>query len=354
MNLFSRLRREVFSVIDMLNKLCLICGVSGREERVREYIKRYAEPFASEIRGDTAGNLFVFVKGEKRRNKKLMVCAHMDEIGMIINGITDDGYLKFAFAGGVDRRVAIGKRVLVGDKELPGVIGIRAVHLTTREERKKTPKLSELYIDIGCDKKSEAEKLVSLGDWAAFDSKPRLLGKNKIKARALDDRFGCAVMMKLMSEKLKYDTWFVFTVQEEVGCRGAVSASYSLSPQIALVLESTTAADTPAAQGASRVCTQGGGAVIGCMDLGAIYDKKLFSVMRSLAEENGIKWQIKTRVAGGTDAQKVIVSRAGVRTASISIPTRYIHSPSCVADIRDIEASLALAREFVNCDEEKF
>ena len=161
-------------------------------------------------------------------------------------------------------------------------------------------------------------------------------------------------MLKLMAEELSYDTWFVFTVQEEVGGCGAMAAAYSLSPQIALVLESTTAADTPAADGASRVCIQGGGAVIGCMDNRAIYDKGLFAVMRDLAEENKIKWQIKTRVAGATDAKNIIVSRAGVRTTSISIPTRYIHSPSCVADIRDIEASLALAREFISCDEERF
>ncbi|MBQ8003658.1 MAG: M42 family peptidase, partial [Oscillospiraceae bacterium] len=298
------------------------------------------------------GNLFVFKKGKMRREKPFMVCAHMDEVGIIIKEITADGYLKFDFVGGVDRRVVIGKRVFIGDKQISGVIGMRAVHLTTREERKKAPKTSELCIDIGCEKKSKAERLVRPGDFGVFDSDVKMLGEHKMKARAIDDRFGCAVMMKLISEELLYDTWFVFTVQEEVGCRGATVAAYSLSPAFSLVLESTTAADIPSSEGAMRVCAPGLGAVIGCMDGGTIYDKKLFSLLRSVAEEKNIKWQMKSRVAGGTDASRIHVSRGGVRTTSLSLATRYIHSPSSVADIRDMDAVLVLARELVNCKEE--
>lgn len=338
---------------ELLKKMCALDGVSGNEEKVREFIRAKAASYADEIKEDSIGNLIVFKKGENRREESLMVCAHMDEVGLIIKEITADGYLKFDFVGGIDRRVVIGKRVLIGEKRIPGIIGLKAVHLTTKEERKKAPKLSELCIDIGCEKRAKAEKLIKFGDFAVFDSDVKMLGEHRIKARAIDDRFGCAVMLRLLEEELHYDTWFVFTVQEEVGCRGAVSASYTVNPKLALVLESTTAADIPSSEGASRVCSLGGGAVIGCMDGGAIYDKSLFSLLRNIAEEKGIKWQMKSRVAGGTDASRVHVSREGVRTTSLSLPTRYIHSPSCVADIRDMEAVLSLARELVNCEEEK-
>ncbi|MBR3848746.1 MAG: M42 family metallopeptidase [Oscillospiraceae bacterium] len=341
-------------MIELLKTLCELNGPSSNEGKVREYIKNYAKTYADEIREDVMGNLIVFKKGKKRREKKLMVCAHMDEVGLIITDITDDGYLKFDFVGGVDTRVVIGKRVLVGKREIPGIIGFKAVHLTTPEERKKAPKIGDLCIDIGCDKKAAAEKLVSRGDTAVFESPFVKLSENRVKARALDDRFGCAVMMKLMAEELLYDTYFAFTVQEEAGLRGATTAAYSVAPDYALVIEATTASDIPLCEGASRVCSLGNGAVIGCADRGTIYDKKLFAALRDIAEKEEIPWQIKSRIAGGTDAGRIHVSRSGVRTTSLSLPTRYIHSPSCVGDVRDMTAVLKLARKFVNSGEEIF
>ncbi len=338
-------------MLSLLKKLCTLHGISGREEQVRDFIREECASYASSITEDTLGNLLVFVKGKKRRKNPLMLAAHMDEVGIYIRGANDDGSLSFAFAGGVDRRVVIGKRILIGKREIPGIIGLRAVHLTTKEERKKTPKLSELSIDIGCESRAKAEKLVSPGEYAVFDSPPVTFGKSRLKSRAIDDRFGCAVLLSLMREKLMYDTWFVFTVQEEVGCRGANTATYSVAPHTALVIESTTAADIPSSEGAARVCELGRGAVIGCMDKSTIYDKRLFSLLRDIANKNEIPWQVKTRIAGGTDAGSIHISRDGVHTASLSLPTRYIHSPSCVADTRDMESVLNLAREFINCEE---
>ena len=338
-------------MMQILEELCAKNGPSGNETCVREYIKDFVAPYADEVREDTMGNLIVFKKGKKKRKKKLLLSAHMDEVGLIITDITDDGYLKFDFVGGVDRRVVIGKRVFVGEKEIPGIIGFKAVHLTTKEERKHAPKLSELCIDIGTAKRSAAEKLVSRGDTAVFDSPWCELGKNRVKARALDDRFGCAIMLKLISEELLYDTYFAFTVQEEIGCRGAKCAAYSVKPELTLVFEATTAADIPSVDGAMRVCSLGKGAVIGYMDRGAIYDKGLFEKLRAIAEEKKIPWQMKSRVAGGTDAGAIVVSGKGVRVISISLPTRYIHSPSCVGDMRDMKSALSLAREVVNCEE---
>ena len=341
-------------MIELLKTLCELNGPAGNEEKVREYIKKYVKPYADEIREDVMGNLIVFKKGKERREKKLMLCAHMDEVGIIITDITDDGYLKFDFVGGVDTRVVIGKRVLVGKKEIPGIIGFKAVHLTTPDERKKAPKLSELCIDIGCDKKTKAEKLVSRGDTAIFDSHFMKLSENRFRARALDDRYGCAIMMKLIEEELSYDTYFAFSVQEEVGCRGAITLAYSIEPDAAVVFDATTAGDIPSAEGAQKVCTLGGGAVIGCMDRSTIYDKGFFLKLREIAEKKKLPWQIKTRIAGGTDAGRIQASKKGVRTTAISLPTRYIHSPSGVFDIRDLEGALVLAREFVNAGEEIF
>lgn len=341
-------------MIELLASLCEIAAPSGNEGAIRDFIKSKAEKVADEIIVDNIGNLLVMKKGKHRRKRPLLVAAHMDEVGLIIKEITEDGYLKFDFVGGVDRRVVIGKRVLVGEKKIPGVIGLRAIHLTTKEERKKAPKVSELCIDIGCEKKQKAEKLVSLGDTASFDSPFSRLGENKVRARAIDDRFGCAVMLSLLEEELLYDTWFAFTVQEEVGCRGAGPAAFRIKPYAALVLESTTAADIPSSEGAMKVCRLGEGAVIGCVDGSTIYDRAMFSYIRGKAEENGIKWQIKSRIAGGTDAGKIHLSNEGVRTISLSLPTRYIHSPSCVGDIRDMDAVLKLSRIFINAGEEAF
>ena len=338
-------------MIKLLEELCLKSGASSNEVEVREYIKGFVKNKADEIHEDTMGNLYVFKKGKKRRKAPLMVCAHMDEIGLIVTDITEDGYLKFDFVGGVDRRVCIGKRVLVGKKKIPGIIGFKAVHLTTAKERESVPPLTSLCIDIGCTKKSKAEKYISRGDTAVFDSSFEKLGENRIKARAIDDRIGCAVMLKLISEDIAFDTHFVFTVQEESGCRGATVAAYSVKPDTALVLEGTTAADIPSSEGAMKVCSLGKGAVLGYMDGGAVYDKELFSLLRDIAEKKNIPWQMKSRIAGGTDASRIIVSQSGVKTTSISLPTRYIHSPSCVGDIRDMEAMLSIAREFINCEE---
>ncbi|MBQ3055771.1 MAG: M42 family metallopeptidase [Oscillospiraceae bacterium] len=339
-------------MFDLLEQLCNLPGVSGNEDAVRAFVRAYAKPFAAEMREDSIGNLFVKKKGKKEREDTLMVCAHMDEVGMIIKGITEDGYLKFATVGGVDRRILLGKRVCVGKKGITGVIGSRAVHLIGAKEREAVPKTDELYIDIGVKKRLQAERYVSLGDVAWFEPNFRKFGDGLICSKAIDDRVGCAVMLKLLSEEIEYDTWFVFTVQEEVGLRGATTAAYTVDPDRALILEGTTAADLPSANGARRVCEVNRGVVIGLMDGATIYDPKLFATLRTLAEGNGIPWQTKEMVAGGTDAGAVQRSRVGVRCANLAAPVRYLHGPASVTSVSAIEAMLTLARMYVNLEGE--
>ena len=214
-------------------KLCALSGVSSWEDEVRDFLREEAAPYADAIRTNALGNLIVFKRGAKPAGNKLMLCAHMDEVGLMVRKITDEGYLKFDTVGGIDRRVLLGKRVLVGPQKVPGVVGLKAYHLVSREEEKSVPKLDEFYIDIGAKDKAGAEVLVSLGDVAAFDSTAGEFGSGLFQGKALGSRVGCAVLLTLLKEELPLDCTFVFTVQEEVGTRGAFGAAFSVTPELA-------------------------------------------------------------------------------------------------------------------------
>ena len=334
-------------MLKLLQELCACSGVSSFEDEVRACIRAHAQPYADEIRVDALGNLIVKKRGKKATGDKLVLCAHMDEVGLIVRHITEEGYLKFSAGGGIDRRVLIGKPVKVGEKGLPGVIGLKAYHLVSAEEEKVVPKLDDYYIDIGARSKAEAQALVSLGDCAVFESDWVEFGQGMVKAKALDDRAGCAVLLKLLEEELPMDCTFVFTAQEEVGTRGAFGAAFSVKPEIALVLETTTAADLPGMEGHQKVCVPGAGAVIPFMDKGSIADRGLFELLRSLAEEHQIPWQTKHWISGGNDAAAFQRAREGVRTATVSLAVRYLHAPASVAAKRDLDAILHLTRLFI-------
>ena len=332
-------------MIELMKELCALPGPSGCEDAVRAFVLKRVKPFADEIRTDAIGNVMVFRKGRKALDRPVAVCAHMDEVGVIIKKITEDGMLKFGFVGGVDPRVVIGRPVRFGD--VPGVIGIKAVHLTTAAERRTMPKTKNLYIDIGATSRAAAEKLVSLGDYGVFDSAVVEFGDGLIKAKAIDDRVGCAALLRLLEDEPPVDTWFCFTVQEETGLRGAASMAFALDPGFAMVLEGTTAADLAEVEGADAVCRVRGGVVLPFMDGATIYDAALFELLRDACIRRGIPWQTKTRVAGGTDAGRIHRSRTGVRVCAAAAPVRYIHSPSSVAAKADCEAVLAAARAFL-------
>ena len=334
-------------MLNALKELCLLSGVSGNEDEVRRYLIDKIMPHADRFHVDPIGSLIVFKKGKKSTGNKLMLAAHMDEVGVIVTHITDDGFLKFDFVGGVDRRVAIGKPVVIGQNKIPGVIGLKAVHLTAKEERKKVPGTDSLYIDIGVRDKASAEKLVEPGDTGTFVCEPEEFGGGLFKARAIDDRIGCAVMLKLLEEELPLDVTFAFTAQEEVGTRGAFGAAFSVTPEIALVLETTTAADLPGVEGCRRVCAPGKGPVISYMDGGTIYDRALYGTLRRLAEDNHIPWQTKEYISGGNDARTIQRSRSGVRVAALSAAVRYLHAPASVGSTADFDNLLKLTRLFL-------
>lgn len=331
-------------MLDTLKTLCYLSGASGSEDEVRDYILERVMPYSSEIFTDNMGNLIISKKGRNPSARKLMICAHMDEVGLLITGIEDDGYLRFDFLGGIDRRVIIGKRIYIGRDRIPGIIGIKAYHLVDKEEEKSVPKREDMYIDIGAKSKEAAKELVSLGDAAVFDDSVLEFGEGYLKAKAIDDRVGCAAMIKLIEGELPCDCTFAFTVQEEVGTRGAKIASERVKPDIAIILEGTTAADLPEVPEGKRICALGGGIVIPFMDKSTVYSRKLYKTATELAEKNGIKWQTKTLIAGGTDASVIQRSGVGVDTLAISAPIRNIHSPACIAKISDFETMPLLVK----------
>ncbi len=327
-------------MLDTLKELCSLSAASGDEKSVRDYI-------ISKIDGkadwhiDNLGNIIVFKKGKNKSCKKLMADAHMDEVGLIISSVTDDGFLKFHTVGGIDTAVLMFRRVKIGN--VNGVISGKPVHLLSGSEKKKLPQENSLYIDIGAADKAEALGLVSLGDRAVICG-DYAETEEKIKSKAIDDRAGCAILLALLLEESEYDFYATFTVQEEVGLRGAKTAAFSVAPDAAVVLEATTAADITEVDNAHRVCALGGGPAVSFMDRATVYDRDYYNAALS----SGIKCQPKAAVAGGNNSGAVHLSRSGVRTLAISVPCRYIHSPSSVADKSDIENAYLLARYMIN------
>lgn len=330
-------------MLEMIKELCTLPGISGRECAVREYIIEKIKDYA-EYSVDPLGNLLVFKKGRNPAKNKVMLDAHMDEVGLIITAITSEGYLRFAKVGGIDTRVIIGRPVRVGDKSVGGVIGIKPVHLVEKSAEADIPKADDLYIDIGAKNREEAEALVRLGDAAWFAGGFVEFGNGFIKSKALDDRAGCAILIEMIKSELEYDAWFSFSVQEEIGTRGAQTAAFTLAPDYAIVVETTTAADISGVKDEKRVCLCGKGGVVSFMDRSTLYSRELFDKAFEIAEKNGIACQPKTLVAGGNDAGAIHKSRGGVKVLTVSVPCRYLHSPSCVIKYSDVEESLKLIK----------
>lgn len=331
----------------LLSDLTMLPGVSGNETPVRKYIYEKIKDRCDEITFDSMGNMTALMRGTGTLPKKVMLSAHMDEIGMITSRITDDGFLKFKTVGGIDPRVMVSKRVLVGDQAVRGVIGYKAVHLQEKSERETTAKAKSLYIDIGAKNKKDAEKRVKVGDYIVFDSAYREFGDGLIKARALDNRAGCAVLMGLAGCRFDFDLYLCFTVQEEVGLRGAKILANRINPDLALILETTTCSDVHGTEPEDYATVLGNGVAISVIDRSTYYHKELTQFIYSLAQDNSIPIQYKKTAMGGNEAGAVHLACGGVKTAVLSIPARYIHSPSSVISKKDFEAAENLVHLFL-------
>lgn len=349
-----------FDSVELIKELSLAFGPSGCEDSVRELIKKYAEPLAQKTVTDRMGNLicrmsFGDLSAENR--KRLMISAHMDEVGFMIAEIRDDGMLTFGCVGGMDPSVIAGRKLTVGNErgQISGLTCSKAIHHKKPDEREKALTYDKLYIDIGYDSREEAEAVVSVGDFATFDSEFYLFGKNDrtVKSKALDDRMGCAAMLEIMDSLASapaendIDVFFCFTVREEIGFSGAVCAAELIRPQYAIVLETTAIGDIPTAEPRRRVADVGEGGVLSVMDRATIYDKDFIAFALDTGKKNGIKAQLKRYVAGGNDAGKIHKSAEGVRPLALSVPTRYLHSAACVASLDDYEAVRDLTEAMV-------
>lgn len=329
----------------LLKQLSEALGVSGNEHEVREIIKDAIKGLVDEIRVDTLGNL-IAVKGKGKR-PRVMVAAHMDEVGLMVSWIEKNGLLRFRKVGGIDDRVLVSKTVLVGKERVPGVIGAKAIHLQEPKERENPLRYEDLYIDIGAKSKEEAEKKVKLGDFVAFATRFEEFGQRKAKGKAFDDRVGCTVLIEALKGQYDFELNAVFTVQEEVGLRGATVAAYDVDPEMALVLEGTTCSDTPGTDPEGYATEVGKGPALSLMDASSIANKRMVQEMVRLAQEHGLPYQFRRTTMGGNDAGRIHLTREGVPSASLSVPCRYIHSPVSVISLDDLENAVKLLGLFL-------
>ncbi len=331
---------------ETLEKLSNACGVAGREEEVRSLMKNFLKPYVDEVKEDKLGNIIGIKKGKKNA-PKVMLAAHMDEIGLLVKIISKKGFIQFAKIGGIDDRILLAQKVIVYTEKGPlhGIIGSKPPHIQKEEERKRVLTCDELFIDIGAENQEQAKKMgVKIGDPVGFDIKFAKVGKNIVIGRAFDDRVGCAVMVEVMKrlEKTECTVYAVGTVQEEVGLRGATTAAFGIYPDVGIALDVTIAGDVPGVREVEAPIKLGKGPSIEIADMGLIAHPKVVRLLVDVAEENKIPYQLETGLPGSTDAARISLTREGVPSGVISIPTRYIHSPSSLLSLEDAEKAVKL------------
>lgn len=328
--------------MQLIKKLCETYGPAGREDRIRQIIKEEIKALASSIKTDAMGNLVVRLAGQ---DKKIMICAHMDEIGLIVSYIDQKGFLRFSAIGGVYMNRLIAQRIVFEN----GATG--TINQETRDMTDQSVKIDKLFIDIGAANRKSAETKVRVGDIAAFHQTVQVTG-DRIIGKAMDDRIGCYVMIeaikKLAKKKSKKrpDLYFVFTVQEEVGLRGAATSSYGIAPDYGLSIDVTGTGDTPESEKMAIGLAKG--AAIKVRDRGMITHPVIKEKLISTARKTRIPYQLEVLEWGTTDAAVMQISRQGVPSGTISIPCRYIHSTSEMVDINDVRNTIDLLSAFLS------
>ena len=346
-----------------LARLCALSaafGPSGFEREVADLIEGEIGNICDSYVRDRMGNIIALIRTgdtSAEDRQRIMLSAHTDEVGFMITEICEDGLLKFDTVGGINVSVLEGRCVSVGDERgrVDGLVASKAIHHIDRADRNKPNKIEKLYIDIGATSKEEAEEYVSVGSFGTFRSEFYLFGEDNkyMKGKALDDRMGCEALLEVMESVYAdrdcgdKDIYFCFTVREEIGLSGARVAANKIKPHIAIVLESTAVADLPDVTSARRVADLGSGGALSLADRATIYDRELIDRARAIAAEKGIALQVKRYVSGGNDAGSIHKSGEGVRPLALSVPTRYLHSPSCVCALSDFRAVCALTEELV-------
>ncbi len=338
----------------LLRKLSEAFGVSGHEDQVRAILLEEIRGRVDQCRIDGMGNLIARKAAAPGGTAasggfRLLAAAHMDEVGLMITQVEDGGMLRFAKVGGIDDRVLPARPVRIGDRRVAGVITFKPVHLTEKGERDQVVQAKQLAIDIGASTKAEAEKLVSRGDYAVFDTPFVELGSpgsawRTAQGRAFDDRAGCVILAEVLKERLPFDLSAAFTVQEEVGLRGAQAAAWAEDPSAAVVLECTGANEVPTKKDVSPSTRLGAGPALTIMDRSFIADRRLVRHFAATAERLGMPFQYKQPNIGGTDAGIIHKTRGGIPSITVAVPCRYIHAPAGIVNLDDLDAAIALVR----------
>ena len=328
-----------------LKTLTEINAPAGHEQPIRRALLEELKAKGHKPYIDRMGNVIVVKEGNGLApRKRVMVAAHMDEVGLIVTGHAEGGFLKVNQAGGIDPRVLISKRVLVGDDNIPGVIGAVAIHLQSPADRARVMGYRDITVDIGANDKGEAERKAPVGTYISFDTPYVEYGDGYACGKAFDDRVGCYTILRLLEEELPCDLIAAFVSEEEVGCRGAAGAAFSQEPDIGIVLEGTTCNDLGDIPEVAQVCQAGKGVAVSFMDGASIANRDLFKKALAVGEKEGIAHQVKASVSGGNDGGAIQRAREGVPVVVLSVPCRYIHSPSTVVKLSDVEAQFELCR----------
>ncbi len=330
-----------------LENLSNACGVTGREEEVRNLLIKLMKPYTDEVLIDKLENVIAIKRG-KESKPKIMLAAHMDEVGLMVKTITKEGFLQFSKMGGIDDRILLAQKVVVHTNKgsLQGIIGSKPPHIQKEQERKKVVTYDELFIDIGAENREDANKMgVRIGDPVSFDVKYAKLSKDLVTGKAFDDRVGCAIMIETLKQLTNTDCTIcaVGTVQEEVGLRGATTATFGVDPDVGIALDVTVAGDVPGVKEFDSNVKMGKGPVLTVADSGLITHPKVLRLLLDAAEENKIDYQLETGLPGTTDAARISLTRQGVPSGTVSTATRYIHSPVGMLSLKDAENSVKLA-----------
>jgi putative aminopeptidase FrvX len=321
----------------MLKELSELHGVSGDEHLVSDYIKNAISGHVAEITEDDYGNLIVR-KGNPAR-PRIMLAAHMDEVGFMITGIEKTGLLKFKTIG-LSPQVVPGKRVIIGKNKVPGVIGNKPIHHSKKEDLEKIQEIKTLSIDIGADSKETALKIVEIGELGTFDTDFREQD-DVIYGKAFDNRLGCFMLVQMIL-RTDLPIYCVFTVQEEAGLRGARIAAYRVSPDLGIAVDTTSSGEWPSDKDVPLYPELGKGPAVTITDSSLICDRNLVRLIEKTADDHNLPYQIKRPMIGGTDAGPIHLTREGIPSAVVAVPARYIHSPLSIASKKDVDTGIML------------
>jgi len=337
---------------DLLRKLSEACGISGFEDDVREILKEELDGHVDQMQTDIMGNLITTHKG-KEGKPSVMLASHMDEVGLMVSFIDDDGFLRFVKIGGINDQMLLNQKVYIQTEkgEVPGIIGSKPPHITSASEAKKVVAYKDMFIDIGAKDDKQAKELVSVGDPIVFHTEFEECLNDLVMGKALDNRVGCAVMVEVMKQTdCDATVYGVGTVQEEVGLKGAKTSAFKLNPDMAIALDVTIAGDHPGVKAEQASVKAGDGPVISFADAsgrGLITHPMMKKLLVEAAEAAGIDYQVEVGDGGTTDASAIHLTRSGIATATLSSGSRYIHTPISVVNVKDVEDTVKLILEFL-------